>query len=56
MHLMMVEAGRNMQCSDDVLKSLTIKILKLDVCCIKDGGENWSKFYVKECNVQTEWL
>jgi hypothetical protein len=39
-HLLMVKAGRNMYCSDEVLKSLTFKILKLDVCCIKDGGEN----------------
>jgi hypothetical protein len=40
MHLMMAEAGRNMYWSDEVSKRLTFKILKLDMCCIKDGGEN----------------
>jgi hypothetical protein len=40
MHLMMAEAGRNVWCSDEVLKSLTFTILKPDVCCIKAGGEN----------------
>jgi hypothetical protein len=36
----MAEAGRNMLCSDEVLKSLNFKFLKLDVCCIEDDGEN----------------
>jgi hypothetical protein len=41
MHLMMPEeAGRNVPCSDGVLKSFTFKILKLEACCLKDGGEN----------------
>jgi hypothetical protein len=39
MHLMMAETGRNMKCSDEII-SLTLKFLKLDVCCTKEGGEN----------------
>jgi hypothetical protein len=40
MHVMMAEAGLNMHRSEDILKSLTLKILKLYVCYIKDGSEN----------------
>jgi hypothetical protein len=49
MHLMIAEAGQNTYCSDKVLKSLTFKILKLDMCCTKDVVKTEINFNAK-CN------